>query len=73
MSMPLSNCIKTYIDSQYIKTLAEKAAWIGNDETHYVRKHDDRNVGDLKKFIAAAIHFISMMIIYEDAETITPA
>lgn len=34
----LGEIIKTYIDSDTIKACAEKAAWLGNDETHYVRQ-----------------------------------
>ncbi len=34
----LSECIKTYINDERLKTLALASAWIGNDETHYVKK-----------------------------------
>ena len=69
--MPLAACIKKYIDNTNINTLAEKAAWIGNDETHYVRKHSDRDISDLKKFIDARVYFVAMILITEDAESIT--
>lgn len=72
-TMPLSACINTYIDDTRIKTLAEKATWLGNDETHYLRKHTDRDINDMKKFIEAMVYFISMFLIYEDATTIQKA
>lgn len=67
--MLLSNCINEYIDDSRIKNLAEKSVWLGNDETHYVRKHEDRDITDMKKFIEALVYFISMVLITEDAES----
>lgn len=72
-AMPLGACINTYIDDTRIKTLAKKATWLGNDETHYIRKHTDRDINDMKKFIEAMVYFISMFLIYEDATTIPKA
>lgn len=71
-SMPLSQCIKKYIYDDRIKTLAERSAWIGNDEAHYVRKQEDRDVSDMKSFIRATVYFISMVLITEDAASMTP-
>ena len=72
-SMPLAACINTYIDQAKIKTLATKTVWIGNDETHYVRKHTDRDIEDLKKFIQATVYYIGMELVAEDAESIPHA
>lgn len=69
----LSRCINEFIDTPQIRTLAEKATWIGNDETHYIRKQGDRDISDMKNFINAMVYFIGMVLIAEDAETITPA
>ena len=63
----LAKCIEKYIDDTRIATLAEKSAWIGNDETHYVRKQEDRDVSDMKKFIKAMLYFIGMVLTTEDA------
>lgn len=65
--IPLSQCIKKYIDNVEIKTLAERSAWIGNDEAHYIRKQTNRDIRDMKKFINAIEHFISMILAVEDA------
>lgn len=57
---PLGQVIKDYFnDFPKLQNLATAVAWIGNDETHYVRKHDDRDLDDLKRFINSAVHFIS--------------
>lgn len=66
----LAKCIENYIDDQRIATLAEKSAWIGNDETHYVRKQEHRDVSDMKKFIKAMLYFIGMVLTTEDAFSI---
>lgn len=72
-NMALSNCIKEYVDDPRIKSLAEKATWIGNDETHYVRKHEDKDITDMKRFIDAMVYFISMVLITEDADSMQKA
>lgn len=72
ISAPLGQCIKTYIDNDRIKTLAERSTWIGNDEAHYIRKHEDRSCEDMKSFIQAIVYFISMILITEDASSMSP-
>lgn len=42
-----------------IQTLAKATTWIGNDETHYIRKHDDKDLKDLKNFLLACATFIA--------------
>lgn len=71
-SMPLAACIKDFIDAPNIKTLATRSAWIGNDEAHYIRKQEDRDVSDMKSFIQATVYFISMILITEDAASMEP-
>lgn len=72
-ALQLSPCINTYIDSPNIKTLAIKSTWIGNDEAHYIRKQENRDINDMKRFISATVYFISMILITDDAESIEPA
>ena len=58
--MTLMNVINTYLqDLEEIKNLAKSVAWLGNDETHYVRKHTDKDLEDLKEFLDAAALLIS--------------
>lgn len=56
----LGQVIADYLnDFPKIQALAKSVAWIGNDETHYVRRHDDKDIQDLKKFILSAAQFIA--------------
>ena len=59
-SIMLGKVIADYLnDFQKIQVLAKSVAWIGNDETHYVRRHDGKDIQDLKKFILSAAQFIA--------------
>lgn len=58
------------IDDPRIKTLAERSTWIGNDETHYVKKHEDLNVNDMKRFIKALLIYIESELAFEEALSI---
>nr|WP_296266451.1 hypothetical protein [uncultured Merdimonas sp.] len=69
---PLAQCIKKYIENENITTLAERSTWIGNDEAHYIRKQEDRDVSDMKDFIQAIVYFIGMILITEDAASMAP-
>lgn len=66
----LSPCINSYIDNRRIKSLATASAWIGNDETHYLRKHEDYNIGHLKAFISAIVSYIDAELSYLEAESL---
>lgn len=55
----LANCINSYISTERIKALAKASAWLGNDETHYCRKHADYDLNSLKAFINATESFIN--------------
>lgn len=59
-SIMLGQVIAEYLgDFPKIQALAKSVSWIGNDETHYVRKHDDKDIQDLKRFILSAAQFIA--------------
>jgi hypothetical protein len=55
----LSQCI-SQIEDVRIKTSATKATWLGNDETHYTRVYQNRDLQDLKKFISAMVQCIEL-------------
>ena len=61
----LGKCIKENVDNQNLKDIAERAAWLGNDETHYIRKWETRDVSDLKKLIDVSVHWIEMELLTE--------
>jgi hypothetical protein len=54
----LSPVINKFIDDTDIKACAEKATWLGNDETHYVRKWEDMDIKDLKELIDLTRYWI---------------
>lgn len=54
----LGNCIEEDVSDEKIKQVAKRATWLGNDETHYVRKWDDKDVDDLVSIIKLTIHWI---------------
>jgi len=56
----LGRCIAEYVDDSRVKSVAERAVWLGNDETHYVRKWDDKSIVDLKILIDLTVHWIEM-------------
>lgn len=59
-SMLLGQVIAAYLkDFPKVQSLAKASTWIGNDETHYVRVHDDRDIKDLKRFIHSTAQFIA--------------
>ncbi len=65
---PLAQCIENFIDSPKIKTLSKASAWIGNDETHYCRQHEDYNIEHLKAFINAIVSYINSELELKKAE-----
>lgn len=67
-SMSLAQCINDYIQPSMVKNLAKASAWIGNDETHYQRKHPEVSFKELKAYIDALVSFINMEANCELAE-----
>jgi hypothetical protein len=47
----LGEVIKDHIGDANIQECARRPAWLGNDETHYVRLWTDKDVKDLKALI----------------------
>lgn len=69
-NMELANCIANKVKYEKIKTVAARAAWLGNDQTHYVQRFEDRDIEDLKRFIKAVVFWISTELVTEDALSI---
>jgi len=59
----LGKCIKDFVENPNLKNMAERAAWLGNDETHYSRKWDDKDINDLKILIDVSVHWIEMELL----------
>lgn len=50
-----------------ITALFKAATWIGNDETHYERKHPDKDAETINKFISVTMSQISSRLILDEA------
>ncbi len=64
----LGKVITEYIQEPTLLSLARATTWLGNDETHYVRKHTDQDLQDLKRFLKATIRFIEYQLTILDAK-----
>ena len=56
----LGKCISDFVKDGQVKMVAARAVWLGNDETHYLRKWEDKNLKDLKRLITLTVHWIDM-------------
>jgi hypothetical protein len=54
----LGPVIKEYVSDPNIKSCAERAVWLGNDETHYERRWTGHDVTDLKTLIQLTLNWI---------------
>lgn len=58
--MLLGNVIANYIDNPRIKAMSKRATWLGNDETHYIRKWEEHDIEDLIKLIDITVKWIEL-------------
>lgn len=54
----LGSCINDFVADPKLKQVARRAAWLGNDETHYQRRWEDKDLSDLKLLIKLTLHWI---------------
>lgn len=59
----LGPCIDQYVTDSNIKECARRAAWLGNDETHYVRRWEDRDITDLKLLVRLTTNWIDSVLL----------
>lgn len=62
---PLGQCIENYIDDPKTKAVAKMATWLGNDEIHYFRKWEDKELQDLKNLLHLTINSIDNDLLAE--------
>lgn len=67
-SLPLAKCIEQHISSPKLNTLAKASVWLGNDETHYIKKHSDYGLPELKAFITAFVTYVDSELALLDAD-----
>lgn len=58
----LGNCIIEDVSNEKIKAVAQRAAWLGNDETHYTRRWTNKDVSHLKGLIELTVRWIESEI-----------
>ena len=68
----LASCISEYVDDTRVKSVAKRAVWLGNDETHYIRKWEGKNLDDLKKLIELTVHWLEMEALTKGFESEMP-
>jgi len=62
----LAKVIIENVDDTNVKTTAELAVWLGNDETHFIRKWTELDIKDLKQLIQLTVKWIESEIITAD-------
>jgi hypothetical protein len=69
----LAAVIRGFLAGDKLIVVSSRAAWPGNDETHYERRWIGKDLQDLKKLINATVHFIAMERLAADLPTDMPA
>jgi len=59
----LGTAIANRIPASNIKEVAKRAVWLGNDETHYTRRWEDKDLKDLKTLIQLTVDWVEMELL----------
>ncbi|MCM3743240.1 DUF4145 domain-containing protein [Sporosarcina luteola] len=59
----LGKCITEDVSDENVKEIAKRAVWLGNDETHYIRKWEGKDIKDLKILIDLTLYWIQSEIL----------
>ena len=59
----LGSCISQFVSDTNVKECAKRAAWLGNDETHYTRKWERKDVSDLKLLVKLTVNWIDNVLL----------
>lgn len=62
-SLQLAKVIGQYIEDANIKACAKRAVWLGNDETHYIKKWENKDISDLKILIKLTVGWVQNCIL----------
>lgn len=65
-------CIKNFISNPTLRKGIERTVWLGNDETHYARKFEDRDIEDMKRFLSVTLYGFAAVITMEKSDEIMP-
>jgi len=61
----LGSVIDNFVEDTNLKNCSKRATWLGNDETHYTKKWDDRDINDLKILIKLSCSWINSNLLTE--------
>ncbi|MDT5062374.1 MAG: hypothetical protein QOH63_2833 [Acidobacteriota bacterium] len=59
-NLQASPVVNKYITDSRVQAVAKRALWIGNDETHYLRRWEDRDINDLITLIKLTLEWIDI-------------
>jgi hypothetical protein len=59
--MSIAHCIQK-IEYPKLNKIATLTIWLGNDEAHYLRRWESKDISDLKNLINISLHWIEMDI-----------
>jgi hypothetical protein len=62
----LGTLIQTRIEDANLKVCAQRATWLGNDETHYGRLWLDKDLKDLKALIDLTVSWLDHLLLTEE-------
>ncbi len=65
-AMFLGPCINEYINDPRLKATAHRASWLGNDETHYTRRWEDKDIKDLKVLIRLTMNWVENVLLTDE-------
>lgn len=68
----LGLCIRDYLSDGPIQEVAKRAAWLGNDETHYYRTWTEHDISDLKALIQLTVKWIDFTMETDHYITVMP-
>lgn len=70
LNILLGQCIDKHLDDFKLKSSAKLSAWLGNDQAHYIKKFEDKDISDLKRYIDTSVYFILYSINADEADAI---
>ena len=62
----LGSVISNHIDDPNVRQVAERATWLGNDESHYDRRWIGKDIGDLKTLIQLTVNAVESVLLAEN-------
>lgn len=68
----LGAVIRKYITDPRMNACAKRAAWLGNDQTHYVVKWEKQDIEDLKRILEVTANWIDSDLATEEAVEAMP-